>query len=58
MLGMAAGVRLHPILKALIAVALIAVGLTRHHAVGLVAIGAGLLAWAAIDALSRIKGGT
>ena len=50
-----AGLKLHPAVKALVAIAILAVGLTGHHRAGVAVIGAALLCWAAFDALSRVR---
>jgi hypothetical protein len=50
-----AGLKLHPALKALVAVPILALGLTRPHAAGIALIGAALLCWAALDGLSRVR---
>ena len=50
-----AGLKLHPAVKALVAVAILAVGLTGHHRIGIAVIGAALLCWAALDGLAGVR---
>ena len=50
-----AGLKLHPAVKAIVAVAIVAFGLSGHHRLGIAVVGAALLCWAAFDALSRMR---